>query len=245
MVEFLKQLVCQASKLITTDIQVNAKGDKGDLVTNFDYEIEKFVISKLNEKYPDYDIISEEFNAKQQLTKKCFTIDPIDGTINFANGLPMWGIQIACVENFEPCACAIYLPALDELYWADKTGAYLNGKKIQVNNASILNCLYAVEGKNRLPSLARLGKFTTNDRSLHCAAVDFAWTAKGNFGGVMFSHDNYWDYVPGQYLVKQAGGFVFNEKGCHVAANTQEFGEILIKTSRFYEDDTLTVKNFD
>ena len=82
---FLIEVVKEANSLITPDFEVKAKGNDGDLVTNFDLEIENFIIEKLKEKYPNFDIVSEEYNSNKGITKNCFVIDPIDGTVNFAN----------------------------------------------------------------------------------------------------------------------------------------------------------------
>ena len=96
---FLIDLVKNANKLITDEFEVKAKGNDGDLVTNFDLEIENYMIEQIKENYPDFTIVSEEYNSDNNLTENCFTIDPIDGTINFANRLPLWGIQVACIRN--------------------------------------------------------------------------------------------------------------------------------------------------
>ncbi len=97
--KFLIELVKGASNLITDEFEVKAKDDKGDLVTNFDYEIEKYMIDKIKSNYPDFSIVSEEYNSNECLTDNCFTIDPIDGTINFAKSIPLWGLQVACIRN--------------------------------------------------------------------------------------------------------------------------------------------------
>ena len=98
-IEFLKDLVIRASKLITNEVIVKAKDDKGDLVTNFDYDVENFISNEIKKSYPNFDIVSEEFNTNGKLTENCFTVDPIDGTINFAHGMPLWAIQVACVKK--------------------------------------------------------------------------------------------------------------------------------------------------
>ena len=239
-VEFLKDLVVRASKLITNEVVVKAKDDKGDLVTNFDYEIENFINSEIKKNYPNFDIVSEEFNTNGKLTENCFTVDPIDGTINFAHNFPLWAIQVACVKNGKTCGAVIFLPKLNEMYWADETGCYLNDKKIRVNNLAPEKSLYAVEGRNRLPSMVRMDAKNHNYRVTYCAAVNFAYVASGVFGGIIFRHESFWDYVPGQFLVKQAGGFIYNKKGCHVAANTKEFGMLLAKYAKYFEPDTAT-----
>ena len=131
--KFLIKIAKQASKLVTDSFMVNAKDENNDLITDFDLEIEKFLIQKLNKQYPDYKIISEEFNTNQKQTENYFTIDPIDGTINFANGLPLWGIQIAMVKNFKTCASVLYFPKINQLYYADESGAYFNGKLLDLS----------------------------------------------------------------------------------------------------------------
>mgnify|MGYP002798206243 FL=1 len=244
-VEFLKRLVVKASKLITDDVIVKAKDDKGDLVTNFDYEIENFINQEIKKNYPNFDIVSEEFNTNGKLTANCFTVDPIDGTINFAHNFPLWGIQVACVKNGKTCAAVIYMPKLKEMYWADETGAYLNDKKIQVNSYPPEKNLYVIEGRNRLPSMIRMDAKNHNYRVTYCAAVNFAYVASGVFGGTIFIHESFWDYIPGQYLVKQAGGFIYNEKGCHVAANNKELGLILAKQAKYFEPDIATATDID
>ena len=122
--KFLIDLVKDAKLMITDNYQVESKGDNGDLVTDIDYKIEEYFINKIKEKYPSFFIVSEEYNSDKLLTKNCFVIDPIDGTINFANHLPLWGIQIACIKDGEICASVIYLAKLDELYYADEHGAF-------------------------------------------------------------------------------------------------------------------------
>lgn len=143
--KFLIDIVKEASKIITDEFEVKAKDDKGDLVTNFDYEVEQFIINKIKKEYPTFTIISEEFNTNEELTDNCFTIDPIDGTINFANKLPLWGIQVACIKDGKTCAAVIYLPKINEFYYADENGAFMNDKRISVNNMKPDRGLYSVE----------------------------------------------------------------------------------------------------
>lgn len=231
-IEFLKDLVYRASKLITDEVVVKAKDDKGDLVTNFDYEIENFMCREIKKYYPNFDIISEEFNSKKQLTQNCFVLDPIDGTVNFSHKFPLWGIQIACIKNGATCASMIYLPRLDEMYWADETGCYMNDKKLQVNNYPYDKSLISVEGRNRLQIMASMSKFNRNVRGVYSSCVSFSYVASGVFGGVVLTHDTVWDYIPGQYLVKQAGGFIYNEKSFHIAANSKELGMFILEKAK-------------
>lgn len=244
-IEFLKSLVVKASKLITDDVIVKAKDDNGDLVTNFDYDIENFINAEIKKNYPNFDIVSEEFNNNGALTDNCFTVDPIDGTINFAHKFPLWAIQIACIKNRKTCASVIYLPKMKEMFWADETGAYLDDEKIEVSNLPVEKGLFVVEGRNILPSLVRMNKFNKNFRVTYCSAVNFAYVASGVFGGTIFRHENLWDYIPGQYLVKQAGGYIYNENGCHIAAQNKEFAMLLAKQAKYFEPDIATATEIE
>ena len=144
--EFIQRIVREAEELLSRDFAVYTKGSEGDLVTDVDYLVERFLIEKIQAEYPDFAIISEEFNPDTAMTENCFIIDPIDGTKNFANGLPLWGIQVACRKNGETISSVIDLPALKEFYFANESGAYLNGEKISVREVPVLNAFYAVIG---------------------------------------------------------------------------------------------------
>ena len=234
--EFLINVVKDASKLITDDFEVKAKDDKGDLVTNFDYEVEKFISDKIKAEYPDFAIVSEEFNSSNKLTDNCFTIDPIDGTVNFAHGVPLWAIQTACIKNGETCAAVIYIPKLDELYYADENGAYLNGEKIHVNDKTPDKGLYIIEGPGNMQGEYKMKSINRHYRDFHCTAIDFAWCAVGRISAVNFVWESYWDYIPGMYLVKQAGGVTYNAYNMHIACNNKEFLDIMINNSSVEEN---------
>ena len=229
--EFLIKLVKEASLLITDDMHIKAKDDKGDLVTNFDYAIEKFIIENIKKEYPDFSIISEEFNSENKLTENCFTIDPIDGTINFANGIPLWAIQVACIKDGKTVAAVIYMPKLNELYSADENGAFLNGNSIHVNDLDIRHGIYNVEGPGSLLGKIKMRKFNTHARNFYSAAVNFAWTACGKLSGTSFVWHTLWDYVPGQFIVEKAGGVIYNNDMVHIAANNSEVLEVLIQNT--------------
>lgn len=242
-VKFLIELVKDASLLINDEFEISAKGDKGDLVTNFDFEIEKYIIQRIKENYSNFSIVSEEYNSENKLTDNCFTIDPIDGTINFANNIPLWGIQIACIKDGETCAAVIYLPKINELYYADETGSYLNNKKIHVNSLNSDKGLYSVEGPNRLPGQVKMKKLNPHCRDFFCAAVNFAWVACGRLSATIFRKDSLWDYIPGQFIVKQAGGTVYNSNGAHIAANNNQFLNVLKENATCKENEKVIIVN--
>ena len=236
---FLIETVKNASELITEEFEVKAKDANGDLVTNFDYEVEQFIMEAIKKEYPSFTIVSEEFNNNEGLTDNCFTIDPIDGTINFAHNVPLWAIQVACIKDGKTCAAVIYLPKLNELYYADKNGAFLNDKKIFVNKMKVDRGLYTVEGPGNILGEYKMGKINRNYRDFHCAAVNFAFVASGRLSATNFVWDTLWDYIPGQYIVEKAGGVIYNDTKMHIAANSDEFLKEMLNNSEINEKEQL------
>ena len=226
-IEFLKSIIKKANEITNEKFEVTNKDAEFDLITNLDLKIEKFLIEEIKKNYPNFDIVSEEFNNNNQITENCFIIDPIDGTINFSNNIPLWGIQIACVKDGKTIASVISMPKINELYYADETGAYLNDKKISVNIVPIKNALYAIDGNNNLPSMRRVRKYSSNRRNFGGVCISTAFVACGRIHGAVFRSDKPWDYEPGLFICKMAGAAVKSINGFHAAAMNQEFLDIL------------------
>ena len=226
-IEFIKKIINDSNEISKKKFSVETKGGENDLVTNLDLEIEKYIINEIQKEYPNYDIVSEEYNTNNQITDNCFIIDPIDGTINFSNNLPLWGIQIACVKDGKTIASAISLPLINEFYYADETGAYLNDKIIKVNEVPIKNALYAIDGNNNLPCMQRMRKYSSNRRNFGGVCVSMAFLASGRIHGAVFRSDKPWDYEPGLFICKMAGAAVCSKNGFHAAAMNKEFLDIL------------------
>ena len=207
--QFLIDACKSAAELITDEFVVNSKNENGDLVTNFDLEVENFLIERLRGEYPNFEIVSEEYNPDVNGGENYFTIDPIDGTVNFAHGLPLWAITVAMVRDGKLVACVIYAPKLNELYYADESGAYLNDKKISVNKLPLEKAVFCLKDsyKDRLIQKALLTEkaIFLKERKIVCAALLSAWVAAGRVGIAMFG-TKIWDYLPGKFLVEQAGG---------------------------------------
>lgn len=225
--QFLRDVVKKANNLSTQKFDTINKGGENDLVTNLDLEIERFLIDEIKKQYPNFDIVSEEFNTNNKITENCFVIDPIDGTINFANNIPLWGIQVACIKNGKTIASVISLPRINEFYYADETGAYLNDNKISVNEVPIKKALYAIDGNNNLPSMQRMRKYSSNRRNFGGVCVSMSFVASGRIHGAVFRSNKPWDYEPGLFICKMAGASVKSIDGFHAAAMNQEFLNIL------------------
>ena len=228
-IDFLKRIINEANEISKKRFKVYAKGGENDLVTNLDLEIEKYLIKEIKENYPDFDIVSEEFNTNGIVTDNCFIIDLIDGTINFANNIPLWGIQAACRKNGKTIASVISFPRINEFYYADETGAYLNDEQISINEVPIKNAVYAIDGNNNLPCMQRMRKYSSNRRNFGGVCISMAFLASGRIHGAVFRSDKPWDYEPGLFICKMAGAKIKSIDGFHAAAMNQEFLDILEK----------------
>ncbi len=229
--EFLLKIVKEAEQILKNDKHVKRKvgSSDNDLVTDNDINIEKYLISKIKQEYPKFDIVSEEFNFKNMATKNCFIIDPIDGTINYANGLPLYAIQVACVKNAKTVASVVDMPELNFCFYADVNGAFLNDKQIHVNEVPIKNAIYDIEGSSVLPQISNMFKHSKSYRKFGGVCNAMTFVAAGWIHGGVFLSDKVWDYAPGMYIAKMAGAAVADESGFHAVAMNKEFLELLRK----------------
>lgn len=230
--KFLIEIVKEASTLLNNHFEVFKKGEDGDLVTNLDFMIEKFLTQKIKEKYPDFDIVGEEFNSKARTNQNWFTIDPIDGTINFAHGFPLWAIQVACVKNGKTVAGVIYAPEFDELYYADETGAYLNGEKLSLKSLPVNQSLTMVLGKNFYPKMLADGREQfIKTRDIFCGALSYAYFVSGKMQALAIDIDLApWDKTPGDLMCEQIGAYKFKKGDLTIYSSSQEYlDEILLQ----------------
>lgn len=222
---FIIKAVKQASKIIKSGLKNKVVSDKGndDLVTNLDYEVEKFLLKKMNKKFKDFSVVSEEFNPDGKMSENCFTIDPIDGTINFANGLGHWCIQVALIKGGKNVVSVMYFVNENELFTATLGGgAFLNGKPIHVNNLETNKVLFnfVISGSVKFSAVDLLDDITKNvskhERVLGSQSSAFANLACGKLGACVFGAYSRWDIEPGRLLVSEAGGTIIDQKGKYI-----------------------------
>ncbi len=234
--KFLIKVAKECYKIIKNGVmEVKDKGED-DIVTNLDLEVEKHIIKRINKTFPTFEIVSEEFNNKAKICNNCFTIDPIDGTINFAHGIPLWSIQIACIRENNIVASVIYNPCAKELYWATKGGgAYLNGKKISVSSLPLNKSLATVHGHgDEADKVTQVyeeyRKITANFRRFGSTSLSFAYVAKGALCGTTILSSTAWDVAPGMLLCKEAGAKIYtNEEGHVIVGQNEEYIDIMKK----------------
>ena len=128
------------------NLQVSSKGP-GDFVTSADKRTEKIIIEELQKAHPEFCIITEESGIiNKSNNKNKWIVDPIDGTLNFLNGIPQFAISIAYEENNEVLCGIIFNPISNEMFVAEKgNGSYLNNSRIRVSKRKILKTLYLLQ----------------------------------------------------------------------------------------------------
>lgn len=206
------------------------KKSKHEIVTPADTAANKIILSGIKKNFPEHGILSEETGYEQKNSDYLWTIDPLDGTTNFAMGSPLWGVCLGLFYREDLVLGLINLPYMQELYWAVKDqGTYLNhlltklkaSKEIKVartkklSNAIITYC-YGYSDQSIIQghkmSLV-LREEAIDARQLGSAAVETAWLAHGRTQGFLVPKANLWDVAPGVLIIREAGGKVTDFKG--------------------------------
>lgn len=203
------------------DIETKAPND---FVSNIDKTAEAIIVDQIRETYPDHAIIGEEFGAKSGNSEFTWIIDPLDGTLNFLQGIPHFAISIGIMKGRHHEHGIIYDPVRGEEFIASRgSGAQLNGKRIRVSARSKLeDCVLATglppgSVENRLDEyMVGLKDLTGSCRGIRragSAALDLAYVAAGRTDGFWEMGLSQWDVAAGIVLVREAGGFVSDLEG--------------------------------
>ena len=204
------------------DNQIDVKG-KGDYVTDLDYKSEGEIISYIKKKYPDHTIIAEETANKKIKAEYQWIIDPLDGTTNYIQGIPVYAVSIGMAVKGNITVGVVYSPETEEMFWAEKgKGAYLNNHPIQVSKKNIMDDVIIATGfpfkiKENLDlylnQFKKLFLQSSGIRRMGSAAVDLAYTACGIIDGFWEMKLNPWDVAAGSLLIQEAGGKVTDFEG--------------------------------
>lgn len=212
--------------------KISNKEGINNLVTEADHAAEKAIIDVITEDFPEHNILSEEAGEVLIISRKPgvdseykWIIDPIDGTVNFANAIPICCVSIGLEHNGEMIMGAVYNPNMNEFFLAQKgSGATLNDKKIQVSDKTevIKSCLvtgfpytYLDEPNGPLQVFEKFIRRGIAVRRLGSAAIDLCWVAAGRFDGFYEHKLHPWDSAAGFLMVEEAGGKVTDFDGNH------------------------------
>ena len=219
--DFIEVLLNEASNIALryfgkTKSTVKAE-DNNQVLTEADLMIGKALLKLIEEKYPSYNVIDEEAGVIDKKSDYTWVIDPIDGTSNFANGLPLFGSIVGLLYKNKSVAGGIALPYFEKKIIATKqNGAYSNGTKISVSKEDKLSnslIAYGIDGHPEKPEIttrdcALLAEIVLNIRNLRISnsVFDIAMVAEGKYGACLNQTSKIWDNVGSQIIIEEAGG---------------------------------------
>ncbi|HWH00127.1 MAG TPA: inositol monophosphatase [Pilimelia sp.] len=190
-------------------------GDRNQVVTEVDRAVGARLVQRVRAAFPDDAVLDEEAGALAGAPghRRTWIIDPIDGTSNFAAGSPLYGSMMAVLVGGAPVAAGILLPALGELYLAERgRGAYCNGRRLAAATPGPLaDCLvgYGVDvGPEAAADWRLLARLAPHVRGVRMSnsIFDAAMVARGAYAGYVHRRLQIWDIAPIQVLVTEAGG---------------------------------------
>ncbi|MDI6697411.1 MAG: inositol monophosphatase family protein [Candidatus Saccharicenans sp.] len=202
--------------------EVDFKGQV-DLVTSFDRRSEEMIFRRLSQAFPDHSFLAEEEIRRDRASDYCWLVDPLDGTTNYAHGLPVFCVSIALSFKKEVVLGVVYDPAREEIFTAVRgQGAYLNGQPVRVSETAELGRSLLATGfpydvrssnDNNLDHFSNFAVRAQAIRRLGSAALDLCYVACGRFDGYWEKKLKPWDLAAGSLLVEEAGGRVSNLEG--------------------------------
>jgi myo-inositol-1(or 4)-monophosphatase len=226
-------------------LRVDKKGTI-DLVTDVDVAVERMFRELVAERFPDHQVLAEELGGAAAVpTGPCWVFDPIDGTTNFAHGLPIFCASLALEVGGVAEVAAVYDPTRRELFTAERDGgAFLNGRPLHVSATGALVDAMLVTGfpydiHTRIEEIVGLfGAFVGRARAvrrLGSAAIDLCYVAAGRMDGFWESDLKPWDVAGGALIVAEAGGrvtnmdgSVFASRGRHVLATNGRLHDAML-----------------
>ena len=223
---FLESLARQAGEILRAGIDQHFQIDhKGviDLVTEMDHRSEDFLLGEIQQRFPTHRIISEEVGLVEGDERHIWYVDPLDGTVNYAHGIPFYTVSIAYAEDGQVRLGAVYDPSRDEMYTGEKgLGAWLNSKPICASKAQDLDQSLLVTGfpydirsnpETNLDHFVRFSMRSRGVRRLGSAALDLGYVAAGRLDGFWEIRIKSYDIAAGGLIAEEAGAIVTKVDG--------------------------------
>jgi myo-inositol-1(or 4)-monophosphatase len=194
-----------------------------DLVSDADHRSEQFLLGYIHQNYPTHRIMAEESGEHSGNADHAWFIDPLDGTVNYVHGIPIYAVSIAYAQDGELYLGVVYDPTRDECFSAERgKGAWLNDQPIRPSLASDLGRALLVTGfpydirttpENNLENYAHFALHSQGVRRLGSAALDLCYVACGRFDGFWEMELKPWDLAAGAVIARQAGARVTDAAG--------------------------------
>ena len=210
--------------------QIEYKGE-ADLVTEADEEAERKIMEVIHEAFPDHRMLTEEGGEMQGQSNARWIVDPLDGTTNYAHGLPLFCTSIALEKDNEVVLGVVQDPMANETYAAERgAGATLNGEPLEVSSTgepsrALLGTSFAdrpEELEVGLDVFGRLAGLARGMRRLGSGALDLCYVAAGRLDGCYEQGFSAWDVAAGVLIVEEAGGRVTDHRGSRLDPEESE-----------------------
>ncbi|MFH2102196.1 MAG: inositol monophosphatase family protein [Chloroflexota bacterium] len=222
----VERLARQAGQILragyTGEYRIDYKGVI-DLVTEVDHQSEEFLLGEIRQLYPQHGVLAEESGSSGGSDGHIWYIDPLDGTVNFAHGVPIFAVSIAYACNGQVTLAVVHDPLREETFSAERDrGAWLNGRVLQAAMTTELQRSLLVTGfpydswsspRNNLEYFSQFSRCTQGVRRLGSAALDLCYVAAGRFDGYWELSLKPWDVAAGGLIAEQAGASVTNLDG--------------------------------
>ncbi len=221
-IERLQTIVISAAReeLLPRFAQVKRshKSD-GSILTEADLAMHRRLQQALQQEWPHYRFMGEEMDSKEQeamlrdTSDGVWCLDPLDGTSNFAAGIPYFSVSLSLIKGGEVVVGLVYDPTRDECFSAARgEGALLNGRPLETTSApsSLKKCTALIDFKRLSPAQAqRLVSEMPygSQRSFGSVALDWCWIAAGRCHVYLHGKQNIWDYSAGHLILHEAGGY--------------------------------------
>ncbi len=202
---------------------IRLKENRSSVVTEADLASEALIFGRIRARYPEHNLVGEETGLQDRGSAFTWVVDPLDGTSNFAAGIPWFGVMITVLERDEPVVAGMYLPADDLLYFASRgSGVTRNEQPVRVTpETSIGNilCGYGMDANARDEGARRqaaaLGFLVQKVRNVRAtnSLVDVAYTIDGRFGAWVNYEMKLWDVAAPSLLLPESGAVVTDLSG--------------------------------
>ncbi len=224
-------------------MRVDKKGEI-DLVTEVDLAVERMVRELITDRFPDHAVLAEELGGDGSgcANGYCWVFDPIDGTTNYAHGLPIFCASLALEVDGRPEVAAVYDPSRQELFTAERgVGAFVNGRRLAVSpSATLLDSLlvtgFPYDVHDTVEDIVGLfGEFIRRARAvrrLGSAALDLCYVGAGRMDGFWEQRLHPWDVAAGALVVEEAGGRVTGMDGREFGSR---LGHVLASNGHIHE----------
>ncbi len=238
-------------KYFRRDLKIETKSSPFDLLTIADTESEEAIISVIRRYFPEHNLVAEEQSYNKTKSEYTWIVDPLDGTNNFACGMPIFCVSIALIYNEEPILGVIYDVIREETFYAEKgKGAFLNKNRISVTsvdtleNSLLITGFYYSRGEEMIETLETIKKFFFRRiiglRRLGAAALDLCYIACGRASGFWEFELSPWDFAAGKLLIEEAGGKVTGKQGEKISIRNKSF---IVASNGKIHDQMLAVLN--